>query len=170
MCKDKQKFEEVEYETVLGEKVKVKEPIKLFNNDEQSFLAFVTAITSIIVTFVMLLVAPTLLRMNEQVWVDEDGYIYSYAETTVPETVQIMQGDKLVAIANRQQLRYAENPNGENVIVHSEIMENAVTFPQIMILCTLVIGASVLSSFVVRGVLLQRKERHRQKQELKSNK
>lgn len=158
----KDKFEEVEYETVLGDKVMVKEPIKLFNNDEQNFLAFVTAVTSFIVTIVMLLFVPTLMRLNEQVWVDESGYIYRYEETTVPEKVKIMQGDKLVDIENRQQLRYAENPDGENVIVHSEIMQTAVTFPQIAILCVIVIGASVLSSFVVRSLVIQSREKKKQ--------
>lgn len=161
----KEKFEEVEYETVLGDKVKVKEPKKLFNSGEQDFLAFATAVTSFIVTFIMLLFAPTLMRLNEQVWVDESGYIYSYEETVVPEKVKIMQGDKLVEIENRQQLRYAENPEGENVIVHSEIMQTAVTFPQVAILCVLVIGASVLSSFVVRGLVIQSREKKKKQQE-----
>ena len=161
----KEKFEEVEYETVLGDKVKVKESKKLFNSGEQDFLAFVTAVTSFIVTFIMLLFAPTLMRLNEQVWVDESGYIYSYEETVVPEKVKIMQGDKLVEIENRQQLRYAENPEGENVIVHSEIMQTAVTFPQVAILCVLVIGASVLSSFLVRGLVIQSREKKKKQQE-----
>ena len=117
----------------------------------------------------MLLFVPTLMRLNEQVWVDESGYIYSYEETTVPEKVKIMQGDKLVEIENRQQLRYAENPEGENVIVHSEIMQTAITFPQIAILCVLVIGASVLSSFVVRGLVIQSREKKKKQQEVQQD-
>lgn len=147
-----------EYKTILGDIVEVEEKEPIFNTHEIGFVSLVTAVFTILVTFVALLLAPKVMGNPEPIWVDEQGYVYSYEETTVPDMVSIMYNGELTEIENKKGLRYAENPNGENVVVQQDTLRTAVSFLEVAIVCTIVITICVIGAIIIRWIFLGRKE------------